>query len=115
MVRRPATSACRVVLEKRRAVPTFSCLTRAPQSGCSPNIQSINVGTPARGLATLRPTPATSSPATTLQIQLEPQAAPRQTAASAELCQALNTTDDVYRGAVPTRRCSAKSHRGPQC
>ena len=33
MVRRSATSDSRVVLEKRRAVPTFSRLTRAPQIG----------------------------------------------------------------------------------
>ena len=33
MVRRSATSDSRVVVEKRRAVPTFSRLTAAPQSG----------------------------------------------------------------------------------
>jgi hypothetical protein len=46
-------------------------------------------------------------------IRLDPLAAPRHTAAIAELCQALNTTDTVCLGTTLTLRYSVKSHRGP--
>jgi hypothetical protein len=49
----------------------------------------------------------------TLHIRVDPLAAPRHTAAIAELCQALNTTDTVDLGTTLTLRYSVKSHRGP--
>ena len=49
----------------------------------------------------------------TLHIRLDPLSAPRHTAALAELCQTLNTTDTVYPGTMLTLRYSVKSHRGP--
>jgi hypothetical protein len=49
----------------------------------------------------------------TLHIRVDPLAAPRDTAAIAELCQALNTTDTVDLGTTLTLRYSVKSHRGP--
>jgi type VII secretion protein EccE len=49
----------------------------------------------------------------TLHIRLDPLSAPRHTAAIAELCQALNTTDTVYPGTTLTLRYSVKPHRPP--
>jgi hypothetical protein len=49
----------------------------------------------------------------TLHIRLDPLSAPRHTAAIAELCQALNTTDTVYPGTTLTLHYSIKSHRAP--
>ncbi len=49
----------------------------------------------------------------TLHIRLDPLPAPRHTAAIAELCQALNTTNTVYPGTGLTLRYSIKSHQGP--
>lgn len=49
----------------------------------------------------------------TLHIRLDPLPAPRHTAAIAELCQVLNTTDTVYPGTTLTLRYSVKSHPGP--
>ena len=51
----------------------------------------------------------------TLHIRLDPLSAPRYTAAIAELCQALNTTDTVYPGTTLTLRYSVKptDHRTP--
>ena len=49
----------------------------------------------------------------TLHIRLDPLAAPRHTAAIAELCQTLNDTHTVYPGTTLTLRYSVKSHRGP--
>jgi hypothetical protein len=49
----------------------------------------------------------------TLHLRLDPVALPRQTVASAELRQALNTTDTAYPGATLTLRYSVKSHWAP--
>jgi hypothetical protein len=49
----------------------------------------------------------------TLHIRLDPLPAPRQTAAIAELCQALNATNTVYPGTTLTLRYSMKTHPGP--
>ena len=49
----------------------------------------------------------------TLHIQLDPLPTPRHSAAIAELCQALNTTNTVYPGSALTLRYSMKSHPGP--
>ena len=48
-----------------------------------------------------------------LHIRLDPLPTPRQTAAIADLCQALNATDTVYPGTTLTLRYSVKSHPGP--
>jgi prepilin-type processing-associated H-X9-DG protein len=47
----------------------------------------------------------------TLHIRLDPLPTPRHTAAIAELCQALNTTDTIYPGTNLTLRYSIKPHR----
>ena len=47
----------------------------------------------------------------TLHIRLDPLSAPRHTAAIAELCHTLNTTDTVYPGTGLTLRYSVKPHR----
>ena len=47
----------------------------------------------------------------TLHIRLDPLAAPRHTAAIAELCQALNDTNTIYPGTNLTLRYSIKSHQ----
>ena len=49
----------------------------------------------------------------TLHIRLDPLPAPRHTAATDELCQALNDTNTVYPGTDLTLRYSIKSHRRP--
>jgi transposase len=49
----------------------------------------------------------------TLHIRLDPLPTPRQTAAIAELCQTLNTTNTVYPATTLTVRYSMKSHPGP--
>lgn len=49
----------------------------------------------------------------TLHIRLDPLSPPRHTAAIAELCQALNTTDSVSPGTTLTLRYSVKPHRPP--
>ena len=59
------------------------------------------------GSGDIIPEPATN----TLHIRLDPLSAPRHTAAIAELCQALNTTDTVYPGTGLTLRYSIKPHR----
>jgi prepilin-type processing-associated H-X9-DG protein len=47
----------------------------------------------------------------TLHIRLDPLSAPRHTAAIAELCHTLNTTDTIYPGTNLTLRYSVKSHQ----
>jgi len=59
------------------------------------------------GSGDIIPDPATN----TLHIRLDPLSAPRHTAAIAELCQALNTTNTVYPGTNLALRYSMKSHR----
>ena len=59
------------------------------------------------GSGDIIPDPATN----TLHIRLDPLSAPRHTAAIAELCQALNTTNTVYPGTALTLHYSVKSHR----
>jgi prepilin-type processing-associated H-X9-DG protein len=49
----------------------------------------------------------------TLHIRLDPLPAPRHTAAIAELCHVLNTTNTVYPGTNLTLRYSTKSHLRP--
>ena len=49
----------------------------------------------------------------TLHIRLDPLPTPRQTAAIAELCEALNDTQTAYPGTELTLRYSIKSHRKP--
>ncbi|HTX52460.1 MAG TPA: helix-turn-helix domain-containing protein [Candidatus Baltobacteraceae bacterium] len=48
-----------------------------------------------------------------LHIRLDPLPTPRQTAAIADLCQALNDTDTIYPGTTLTLRYSVKPHPGP--
>ena len=49
----------------------------------------------------------------TLHIRLDPLPTPRHTAAIAELCQVLNTTNTVYPGTTLTLRYGMKSQPGP--
>jgi hypothetical protein len=49
----------------------------------------------------------------TLHVQLDPLPTPRQSAAIAELCQILNTTNTVYPGTTLTLRYSVKTNPGP--
>ena len=61
------------------------------------------------GSGDIIPDPATN----TLHVRLDPLPTPRQTAAIAELCQALNDTQTIYPGTELTLRYSTKSHRRP--
>ena len=59
------------------------------------------------GSGDIIPDPATN----TLHIRLDPLPTPRQTAAIAELCQALNDTNTTYPGTNLTLRYSIKTHQ----
>jgi hypothetical protein len=50
----------------------------------------------------------------TLHIRLDPLSAPRHSAAIAELCQALKTTDTTYPGTTLTLRFNVEPQQPPQ-
>jgi hypothetical protein len=96
-----------VVVEKRRTALTFSRLTRAPQSGCSGNVERINVGTPARRAAAVVPALPAGQP---MRTSCPRRTSSRPTAAEGSTSPRIPQHESTNSIAVPTLSVVVRSN-----